>query len=163
MFHIFILNCYRKCFCFLLNILKCLMEQDSIVFSYPFENLYNASSFLSVWTMWSIWYFQVLDFFNSRMDAQRGDGDWSVDEVLQVIIVNCRSWRGEGMKVKWNYFQSGLLWGKLLLFFTLPFLTDVYATALHIRTRESSRGVFYSICLAASLVPMVCFLWFAYS
>ncbi|XP_061337105.1 uncharacterized protein LOC133284132 isoform X2 [Gastrolobium bilobum] len=41
----------------------------------------------------------VLDFFNSRMDAQRIDGDWSVDEVLQVIIVNCRSWRVEGMKM----------------------------------------------------------------
>lgn len=44
----------------------------------------------------------MLDFFNSRMDAQRGDGDWSVSEVLQVIIVNCRSWRGEGMKVYWK-------------------------------------------------------------
>ncbi|XP_028776424.1 dymeclin-like isoform X2 [Neltuma alba] len=43
--------------------------------------------------------YTVLDFFNSRMDAQRGDGDWSVNEVLQVIIVNCRSWRGEGMKM----------------------------------------------------------------
>ncbi|KAI4317895.1 hypothetical protein L6164_025724 [Bauhinia variegata] len=43
--------------------------------------------------------YTVLDFFNSRMDAQRVDGDWSVDEVLQVIIVNCRSWRGEGMKM----------------------------------------------------------------
>ncbi|KAF7806909.1 dymeclin [Senna tora] len=43
--------------------------------------------------------YTVLDFFNSRMDAQREDGDWSVDEVLQVIIVNCRSWRGEGMKM----------------------------------------------------------------
>ncbi|KAI4345691.1 hypothetical protein L6164_012791 [Bauhinia variegata] len=43
--------------------------------------------------------YTVLDFFNSRLDAQRVDGDWSVDEVLQVIIVNCRSWRGEGMKM----------------------------------------------------------------
>ncbi|KAJ1423853.1 Dyggve-Melchior-Clausen syndrome protein [Sesbania bispinosa] len=42
--------------------------------------------------------YTVLDFFNSRMDAQRVDGDWSVNEVLQVIIVNCRSWRGDGMK-----------------------------------------------------------------
>jgi hypothetical protein len=47
----------------------------------------------------SIEYLQVLDFFNARMDAQRVDGDWSVNEVLQVIIVNCRSWRGDGMKV----------------------------------------------------------------
>lgn len=47
----------------------------------------------------SIEYLQVLDFFNTRMDAQRVDGDWSVNEVLQVIIVNCRSWRGDGMKV----------------------------------------------------------------
>jgi len=50
----------------------------------------------------SIEYLQVLDFFNTRMDAQRVDGDWSVNEVLQVIIVNCRSWRGDGMKVIWK-------------------------------------------------------------
>ncbi|KAH7522247.1 hypothetical protein FEM48_Zijuj07G0118200 [Ziziphus jujuba var. spinosa] len=43
--------------------------------------------------------YNVLDFFNSRMDAQRMDGEWSVEKVLQVIIVNCRSWRGEGMKM----------------------------------------------------------------
>ncbi|KAG5106020.1 hypothetical protein JHK82_042990 [Glycine max] len=42
--------------------------------------------------------YTVLDFFNSRMDAQRMNGDWSVNEVLQVIIVNCRSWRADGMK-----------------------------------------------------------------
>jgi hypothetical protein len=48
----------------------------------------------------SVEYLQVLDFFNTRMDAQRVDGDWSVTEVLQVIIVNCRSWRGDGMKVR---------------------------------------------------------------
>ncbi|KAL5158924.1 Dymeclin [Glycine soja] len=43
--------------------------------------------------------YTVLDFFNSRMDAQRMNGDWSVNEVLQVIIVNCRSWRADGMKM----------------------------------------------------------------
>ncbi|RXI09744.1 hypothetical protein DVH24_025631 [Malus domestica] len=43
--------------------------------------------------------YTVLDFFNSRMDAQRTDGEWSVEKVLQVIIMNCRSWRGEGMKM----------------------------------------------------------------
>ncbi|TKY53771.1 Dymeclin protein [Spatholobus suberectus] len=43
--------------------------------------------------------YTVLDFFNSRMDAQRMNGDWSVNEVLQVIIVNCRSWRVDGMKM----------------------------------------------------------------
>ncbi|KAJ7954834.1 dymeclin [Quillaja saponaria] len=43
--------------------------------------------------------YTVLDFFNSRMDAQRVNGEWSVDGVLQVIIINCRSWRGEGMKM----------------------------------------------------------------
>lgn len=58
----------------------------------------------------SIKYLQVLDFFNSRMDAQRMDGDWSVNEVLQVIIVNCRSWRGDGMKVRRKKFViCGLL------------------------------------------------------
>ncbi|KAL3505986.1 hypothetical protein ACH5RR_031368 [Cinchona calisaya] len=43
--------------------------------------------------------FTVLDFFNSRMDAQKMDGEWSVEKVLEVIIINCRSWRGEGMKM----------------------------------------------------------------
>ncbi|XP_023540622.1 dymeclin-like [Cucurbita pepo subsp. pepo] len=43
--------------------------------------------------------YTVLDFFNSRIDAQRRDGDWSVEKVLQVIINNCRSWRGEGLKM----------------------------------------------------------------
>ncbi|GKV43723.1 hypothetical protein SLEP1_g50977 [Rubroshorea leprosula] len=43
--------------------------------------------------------YNVLDFFNIRMDAQTLDGEWSVEKVLQFIINNCRSWRGEGMKV----------------------------------------------------------------
>lgn len=43
--------------------------------------------------------FTVLDFFNSRMDAHKMDGEWSVEKVLQVIIINCRSWRGDGMKM----------------------------------------------------------------
>ncbi|KAK9083691.1 hypothetical protein Scep_030162 [Stephania cephalantha] len=43
--------------------------------------------------------YSVLDFFNSHMDVQRMDGEWSVEKVLQVIITNCRSWRGEGMKM----------------------------------------------------------------
>ncbi|KAG6668778.1 dymeclin isoform X1 [Carya illinoinensis] len=43
--------------------------------------------------------YTVLDFFNSRMDAQTMDGEWSVEKVLQVIVINCRSWRGEGMKM----------------------------------------------------------------
>ncbi|XP_014512199.1 dymeclin isoform X2 [Vigna radiata var. radiata] len=43
--------------------------------------------------------YTVLEFFNSRMDAQRMDGGWSVNEVLQVVTVNCRSWRVDGMKM----------------------------------------------------------------
>ncbi|KAL0388542.1 UNVERIFIED_CONTAM: Dymeclin [Sesamum radiatum] len=43
--------------------------------------------------------YTVVDFFNSRIDSQKMDADWSVEEVLQVIINNCRSWRGEGMKM----------------------------------------------------------------
>ncbi|XP_073026003.1 uncharacterized protein [Primulina eburnea] len=43
--------------------------------------------------------YTVLDFFNSRIDAQQRDGEWSVEKVLQVIVNNCRSWRGEGMKM----------------------------------------------------------------
>ncbi|KAK2647098.1 hypothetical protein Ddye_022293 [Dipteronia dyeriana] len=43
--------------------------------------------------------YTVLDFFNSRLDAQRLDGEWSVEKVLQFIIINCRSWRGDGLKM----------------------------------------------------------------
>ncbi|CAJ1967036.1 unnamed protein product [Sphenostylis stenocarpa] len=43
--------------------------------------------------------YTVLDFFNSRIDAQRMEGEWSVDEVLQVVIEHCRSWRVDGMKM----------------------------------------------------------------
>ncbi|ERN01512.1 dymeclin [Amborella trichopoda] len=54
--------------------------------------------------------YSVLDFFNSRMDAQNMDGEWSVEKVLQVIIINCRSWRGDGMKMftqlKFTYEQE---------------------------------------------------------
>ncbi|XP_021741190.1 dymeclin-like isoform X1 [Chenopodium quinoa] len=42
--------------------------------------------------------FTVLDFFNTRLDAQELDGEWSVEKVLQVITNNCKSWHGEGMK-----------------------------------------------------------------
>lgn len=65
----------------------------------------------------SIKYLQVLDFFNSHMDAQRENGDWSVNEVLQVITVNCRSWRGDGMKVRWNmvfWFVVCFLWRNII-------------------------------------------------
>lgn len=43
--------------------------------------------------------YTVLDFFNARMDAQSNDGEWSVEKVLQLVIANTRSWRGEGMKM----------------------------------------------------------------
>ncbi|KAH9624108.1 hypothetical protein KSS87_020573 [Heliosperma pusillum] len=43
--------------------------------------------------------FNVLDFFEIRMDAHEEDGEWSVEKVLQVIINNCRSWRADGMKM----------------------------------------------------------------
>ncbi|XP_047947573.1 dymeclin-like isoform X2 [Salvia hispanica] len=43
--------------------------------------------------------FTVLSFFNSHMDNQKIDEEWSVEKVLEVIINNCRSWRGEGMKI----------------------------------------------------------------
>jgi hypothetical protein len=34
------------------------------------------------------------------MDMQQLDGEWSVDKVLELINKHCRSWRGEGMKVR---------------------------------------------------------------
>nr|XP_034930839.1 dymeclin isoform X1 [Populus alba] len=43
--------------------------------------------------------YMVLDFFNSRIDSQTHDGEWSAEKVLQLIIMNCRSWRVEGMKM----------------------------------------------------------------
>ncbi|XP_042065376.1 dymeclin-like isoform X2 [Salvia splendens] len=42
--------------------------------------------------------YNVLDFFNSRIDAQKLDGEWSVEKVLQLIIDYSRAWRGDGMK-----------------------------------------------------------------
>lgn len=54
--------------------------------------------------------YTVLDFFNSRIDAQHTDGEWSVEKVLQVIVANSWSWRGEGMKMftqlKFTYEQE---------------------------------------------------------
>ncbi|KAM7257579.1 hypothetical protein ACFE04_013320 [Oxalis oulophora] len=43
----------------------------------------------------------VLNFFNSRLDAQNvvGGIGLSAEKVLQFIISNSRSWRGEGMKM----------------------------------------------------------------
>ncbi|XP_043807515.1 dymeclin isoform X4 [Manihot esculenta] len=37
----------------------------------------------------------VLDFFNSRIDGHAEDGEWSVEKVLQLVIINCRLWREE--------------------------------------------------------------------
>lgn len=50
--------------------------------------------------------FQVLDFFNSRIDAQKLDGEWSVEKVLQLIIDYSRAWRGDGMKVLMNTYRN---------------------------------------------------------
>lgn len=78
----------------------------------------------------------MLDFFNSRLDAQRVDGEWSVEKVLQSIIINCRSWRGDGLKVKadrfWMLlFKLGTFIQMILPPFILqnldPFMTDVYS------------------------------------
>ncbi|XP_075494421.1 uncharacterized protein LOC142532009 [Primulina tabacum] len=43
--------------------------------------------------------YTVLDFFNSRIDAQQRDGEWLVEKVLQFLVNNCRSWKGESMKM----------------------------------------------------------------
>ncbi|KAL0287290.1 UNVERIFIED_CONTAM: Dymeclin [Sesamum calycinum] len=58
--------------------------------------------------------YTVLDFFNSRMDAQKMDDEWSVEKVLQVIINNCRSWRGEGMKIYSTYMVFTYVWQLVL-------------------------------------------------
>ncbi|XP_051129403.1 uncharacterized protein LOC127250263 isoform X2 [Andrographis paniculata] len=43
--------------------------------------------------------YTVLDFFNSRIDAQKMNNEWFVEKVLEVIIHNFRYWRGEGIMV----------------------------------------------------------------
>lgn len=45
--------------------------------------------------------FAVLEFFNSRMakERPRGEGSWSVAEVLEVVKANARGWRGDGLKL----------------------------------------------------------------
>eukprot|EP00898_Chlorokybus_atmophyticus_P000736 jgi/Chlat1/1663/Chrsp127S01908 len=57
----------------------------------PFRNHPRFSELLSnIYT--------VLDFFNVRMEDAKLKGEWSVEKVLDVVIANTRSWRGEGMK-----------------------------------------------------------------
>ena len=68
----------------------CLIVQHIIILHSPDSDHIPSSEFVC----------QVLDFFNSRMDMQQLDGEWSVDKVLELINKNCRSWRGEGMKVR---------------------------------------------------------------
>ena len=43
--------------------------------------------------------FLVLDFFSSRTDAEKLEGAWSVEKVLQVTNISRRFWRLDGMKV----------------------------------------------------------------
>lgn len=91
------------------------------------------------------------------------DGEWSVEKVLQVIINNCRSWRGEGMKVK--YFTNGFSVlvengnPNIIAYLFIFGLIDVYPVTIYIRARESSRGVLYSICVATNSVSEVLFLY----
>lgn len=97
------------------------------------------------------------------------DGEWSVEKVLQSIIINCRSWRGDGLKVKaghcWMMFKLGTFIQMIPLPFILqnldPFMTDVYSIIFLVRTRESSRGVLYSICLAIGSITLVFFLLYS--
>ncbi|KAK6130182.1 hypothetical protein DH2020_036098 [Rehmannia glutinosa] len=83
------------------------LPEDPVVYSIihrqevflPFKNHPRFSELLeNIYT--------VLDFFNSRIDAQKVDGEWSVEKVLQVVINHCRSWRGEGMKLRFTYEQE---------------------------------------------------------
>jgi len=100
------------------------------------------------------------------MDSQRSDREWSVQKVLQFIINNCRSWRGEGMKVSnlytypslkyLNPFPVAIVVKSSYLSSTFLFVTaDVYSASLLIWTREPPGRVLYSICLATSFFPMV--------
>lgn len=75
--------------------MNCLRTYTQYVWT--FRSTHKSISRFSSYCM--VWVPQVLDFFNSRMDMQQLDGEWSVDKVLEVINKTCRSWRGEGMKV----------------------------------------------------------------
>lgn len=69
------------------------------------------------------------------MDAQNIVGEWSVEKVLQIIIVNCRSWRGEGMKVRADaHITVSNIWNAcIIILIDKKFgLTDVYANALYL-------------------------------
>lgn len=87
-------NIYTVCYlCFMLIVISLCILRIGISFLLPLLIFCLIDIDLII---------QVLDFFNSRMDMQRTDGEWSVDKVLQLIIVNCRSWHGDRMKVKSN-------------------------------------------------------------
>lgn len=43
--------------------------------------------------------FTVIDFFNARMEDHHFDGEWSVEQVLALVVANTRAWRGDGMKM----------------------------------------------------------------
>lgn len=66
------------------------------------------------------------------------DGEWSVEKVLQVIVVNCRSWRGDGIKVLVLPSYDELLVFDNHILTDFVYTVDVYPIAFHIRTRESS-------------------------
>lgn len=51
---------------------------------------------------------QVIDFFNVRMDDKVAEGEWSVEKVLQIVVANARTWRGEGMQVRDGDGSAGL-------------------------------------------------------
>jgi len=72
------------------------------------------------------------------MDAQRMDGGWSVNEVLQVVIDNCRSWRVDGMKVKRKYFMvCGLVMITFFSFVRLYLVWQMF-TQLHFTYEQES-------------------------
>lgn len=80
--------------------------------------------------------FQVLDFFNSRIDAQKLDGEWSVEKVLQLIIDYSRSWRGEGMKV-WSKCFYKELTSVFVTFVMFYYLTQLVSLKRHLRNYVS--------------------------
>ncbi|CAI5505919.1 unnamed protein product [Closterium sp. Naga37s-1] len=96
--------------------------------------------------------FTVIDFFNVRMDDHDVDGDWSVERVLDVVIANARTWRGEGMQMftelKFTYeeemhpeeFFVPYVWTLVVAHSGIPWNPDCIAM-FPVRSSSSAEGI----------------------
>lgn len=83
----------------------CSIQKPSLILWTSGEHLYSKkfsfgffSKTLKV-ALLTLTLVQVIDYFNSRMEDVVKTGDLSVEKVLEVILENGRTWRGDNLKV----------------------------------------------------------------